>query len=150
MSENSEFNGFLSIEEKRKLASRKGQKLISTKPLLIQQARNIVLEHQRNVDHSGDRIPAKLETKIGSNMEPIDGFYFSYENNELQALLTDPKMKGVYAAIAKYPGTDAGYTIVLYGVTKKDGNDLTLHLVDDEIYDFCDPCPPVCAVAIEK
>jgi len=95
--------------------------------------------------HTGtilSRNPVLLETKDG---KAIDGFYFPIDH-VITLLKKVGKIDGIYLAIGQYSPLETtsenspGRTLILYGV-KEDG---TVHDVDQEIFDYSEPCPCKC------
>jgi len=134
-------SGFLNRKEKRKF-----QKSNKSTPYSISNARRIVTKYKLSTVSGENREPIKLKLSTG---QPVDGFYFKYENG-LKEMLMNNEMKGFYLAVGELD--NGGHTLVLYGVTddkvvmEESTNLLKLHQVDDQIYDLCDPCPNRCPV----
>lgn len=134
---------FLSRKQKDR-----NKKKDSTKsgPLKITAADKLTSDYVKSItDGHGRKRPVPLTADSG---QPLEGFFFGYldgegQDNGLKTLLQNPNFVGFYLGLGEDTQRNS-HTLVLYGVTKKNGNDLTLHIADDEIYDFCDPCPPVC------
>lgn len=121
-----ENGGFLSLEEKKKLARWTG-------PITVCGGQALIDKYEDSINSTSPPKPICLRT---TSNKPIKGFYFKL-TKELNDLLRFG-FEGIYLAIGEYE--TGGHTLILYAV---DSGGSTIEL-DDKIFDYSEPCPDKC------
>ena len=80
---------------------------------------------------------------------------FSLPVSEMQNLIDHKSKKAdrIFMALGYHDGTGPtgreGHTLVVFGLHEDMGNNRLMIENDDLIYDYCEPCPPLCPDNVE-